>query len=456
VPVVPRLATCVAALAACALGAGTAVAQQPTTTPTTPTAPTDPAPAAGPPKLSSLRLPATVSAQQGHARFLVGIRLATPSKLTVQVISSAGKVVQARTDATARRAGRAYVRIEAVDTRGFQLLQGSYKVRIQATDAQGRTSPAVQGPFRLRLTTPRGLFDAYTVPLWRAFRRQAGTTTPGQLVAVVGPKGVVATAGLRRGDVITSLNGASVAQPGAWQTALRALPAEKAVQIQYIRKGQTVTATLQPKPDWEAAPDYAKSLAVAVKREPRVLAYSVAQARQLIDGGKLADAKALVDDWPPAWRASAPGQLVQGDLEAKAARWKQALGAYNRARKRDATLAAAEFGRGLALSERKKTNPSIVAFGAAATLDPTDASAFGFRAYALLQADRDADAVAAARQAVALDARYADAFLPFGIALLATGDKPGGVKALRRGLVLLEEPDRADQLIAQHLDPTDP
>ncbi len=453
----PRLATCVAALAACAIGAGTAVAQQPTpTTPTTPTTPANPAPVAGPPKLSSLRLPGVVSAQQGHARFLVGIRLATPAKLTVQVISSAGKVVQAKTDATARKAGRAYIRVEAVDTRGFQLLQGAYKVRIQATDDRGRMSAAVEGPFRLRLTTPRGLFDAYTIPLWRAFRSQVGTTTPGQLVAVVGPKGVVATAGLRRGDVITSLNGTAVAQPGAWQTALRALPAEKAVQIQYVRKGETLTGTLQPKPDWEAAPDYAKSLVVAVKREPKVLAYSVAQVRQLIDSSKLADAMELVDAWRPAWRASAPGQLVQGDLEAKAGRWKQALGAYNRARKKDPTLAAAEFGRGLALSELKKTNPSIVAFGAAATLDPTDASAFGFRAYALLQADRDADAVAAARQAVALDARYADAFLPFGIALIATGDKAAGVKALRRGLVLLEEPDRADQLIAQHLDPTDP
>jgi tetratricopeptide (TPR) repeat protein len=454
VPRVPRLATYVAALAICAVAAAGAAAQQPT--PTTPTTPTNPAPTAGPPKLSSLRLPAVVSAQQGHARFLVGIRLATPAKLTVQVLNSAGKVVQARTDASARKAGRNYLRVEAVDTRGFQLLQGAYKLRLQATDDRGRTSQPVEGPFRLRLTTPRGLFDAYTVPLWRAFRRQAGTTTPGQLVAVVGPKGIAASAGLRRGDVITSLNGKDVARPGAWQTALRALPAEKAVQIQYVRKGQALTGSVQPKPDWEAAPDYAKSLTVAVKRDPKVLAYRVAQARQLIDGAKLADAKELIDAWPVAWRRSAPGQLTQADLEAKAGRWKQALGAYNRARKKDPTLAAAEFGRGLALSELKKTAPSAVAFGQAAKLDPTDASAFGFRAYALLQADREADALTAARQAVALDARYADAFVPFGLALLATGDKAPGVKALRRGLILLEEPDRADELISEHLDPTDP
>ena len=449
----PRLATAAAVLAACALGAGAAVAApQPT-----PTAPPTTTPAVtGPPKLDSLRLPAIISAQQGHARFLVGVRLATPAKLTVQVLSSAGKVVQTKTDTAVRKAGRAYVRIEAVDTSGFQLLQGAYKVRMQATDAAGRVSAAVEGSFRLRLTTPRGLFDAYTIPLWRAFRRQAGTTVPGQLVAVVGPKGTVAMAGLRRGDVITKVDGKPVAGPGAWATALRALPAEKAVSVEFVRKGAATTVTVQPKPDWEAVPDYGKSLAVAVKREPRTFALAVAQARQMIDAAKLADAQALVSSWPAGWRTSAPGQLVQGDLLAKATRWKQALGAYNRARKKDATLAPAEFGRGLALSELDKSGPSAVAFAAAGRLDPTDPAAPGFQAYSLLQLDRTADALAAARRAVALDPRYAEGFLPFGIALIASGEKPAGVKALRRGLVLLEEPDRADRLIAQHLDPTDP
>ena len=452
----PRLPIAAAVLAGCALGVGAAAAA-PAPAPTT-TSPTTTAPAAaGPPAVDSLRLPAVISAQQGHARFLVGVRLATPAKLTVQVIAaSSGKVVQARTDPTARRAGRAYVRVEAVDSSGFQLLQGAYKVRIQATDATGRVSRAVEAPFRLRLTTPRGLFEAYTIPLWKTFRRQIGTSVPGQLVAVVGPKGTVAAAGLRRGDVITKVDGKPVAGPGAWATAMRALPAEKGVAVEFVRKGVVGTATVQPKPDWEAAPDYAKALTVAVRREPRTIAYSVAQARQLIDSGKLADAQEVVADWPRSWRQSAPGELVQGDLLAKATRWKQALGAYNRARKRDATLAAAEFGRGLALSELDKTRPSAVAFAAAGRLDPTDAAAAGFQAYALLQADDTADALAAARRAVTLDPRFADAFLPFGIALIASGDKPGGVKALRRGLVLLEEPDRADELIAQHLNPTDP
>ncbi|CAN0515290.1 unnamed protein product, partial [Phaeothamnion confervicola] len=73
-----------------------------------------------------------------------------------------------------------------------------------------------------------------------------------------------------------------------------------------------------------------------------------------------------------------------------------------------------------------------------------------------LNADRTPEALAAAQRAVGLDARYADAFLPLGISLIASGDRPGGVKALRRGLVLLEEPDRANDLIAKNLDPTDP
>ncbi len=420
-------------------------------------APTTTAPAAAAPAIDSVRLPRVISAQQGHARFLVGLRLATPSKLTVQVIAaSGGRVVQTATDAADRAAGRVYLRIEAVDSSGFQMLPGNYRIRLQAADAQGRVSPAVEAPFQLKLTPPRGQFDAYTVPLWRAFRGAAGTTAGGQLVAVVGIKGSVAAAGLRRGDVITSVAGRSVAEPGAWSAALRALPADTGVPVEFVRKGATITATLEAGPDWETAPDLAKSLAVAVKREPRTLAYAVAQARQLVDAGKLTEARAIIFAWPKAWRAGAPGELVQAELLAKGKRWKPALGAYNRARARDATMAAAEFGRGVALSELDKPGPSRLAFAAAARLDPTDPAAAGFHAYALLGADVIPAALAASQRAVSLDPRYADAFLPFGISLLASGDKAGGVKALRRGLVLLEDADRAKELIAKHLDPTDP
>jgi hypothetical protein len=398
-----------------------------------------------------------VSAQQGHARFLVGVRLSAAAKLTSQVVRAGdGRVVQTTTDSSPRRAGRVYLRIEAVDDSGFQLLQGPYRLRIQATDAAGRMSAPLEAPFRLRLTPPRGLFDAYTVPFLPTFRRQAGIDTPGQLVAVVGPKGAVATAGIRRGDVITSVDGRSVATAGGWSVAMRALPAQKPVAVELLRKGQPLSAQVTPKPDWEKAPDYAASLRVAVRREPASIAYAVAQARQLIDAGQLVDARALIAGWRRSWRTSAAGQLAQGDLLAKRSRWKQALGAYNRARARDASLSAAELGRGIALSKLGADRLSLDAFSAAARLDPADPAAAGFRAYGLLQEDRIAEAVAAGQAAVALDPRYADGFLPLGIALLASGDKANGVKALRRGLVLLEEPDRADRLIRAHLQRADP
>jgi tetratricopeptide (TPR) repeat protein len=237
---------------------------------------------------------------------------------------------------------------------------------------------------------------------------------------------------------------------------MRALAANKPATVDMVRRGQAMSVQVTPKPDWEKAPDYATALSVAVRRAPADMAYSFAQARQLVESGKLVDAQALIDGWRASWRESAAGQLVQADLLAKQVRWKQALGAYNRARARDASLAAAELGRGIALSKLGQDRPSLVAFTAAARLDPADPAAAGFRAYALLQEDRVPEAVAAGQTAVTLDPRYADAFLPLGIALLAAGDKANGVKALRRGLVLLEEPERADRLIRAHLQRADP
>lgn len=444
-------ALCAATLLA--LGASTAAAQQTAPPPAT-TAPAAPTP---PPALDSLRLPRTITAQQGHARFLVGVRLSAPAKLTVQVLSGAtSQVVQTLTDAAARPAGRNYLILQGVDTSGFQLLQGAYRVRIQATDDQGRVSAPLQGAFTLKLTPPRGLLDAYTIPLWRAFRRQAGTTAKGQLVAVVAPKGAAATAGIRRGDVITSINGHSVATGGEMTAVLRALPAGTAVAIEMVRAGRPLSASMQPKPDWTAAPDYATPLRVAVRRDPRTIAYAVAQARQMIEAGKTSEARARIAAWPQSWRISAPGELTQGDLLAKGRKWTQALGAYSRARARDRGMSAAELGRGIALSETGKTAPSIVAFTAGTGLDPGDPVAAGFLSYALLREGRATDAVAAGQAAVRLDPFYADGYLPLGIALIAAGDRANGVKALRRGLVLLEDAGRANRLARAHLDPTDP
>ena len=448
-----RSVTPAAVVATALMACGPAFAAPATTAP----AATAPAVTGPPPALTSLRIATTVSAQQGHARFLVGVRLSVPAKLTIQVISgTTRKVVRTTTDAADRDAGRAYVLVEATDSSGYQLLAGRYRVRVRATDAAGQVSARLTKAFTLRLKSPRGLFDAYTIPLWPGLRRQMGATVNGQLVAVIGIKSKVGAAGIRRGDIITSMDGRDVSKPGAWMAALRALPGDRAVTIQFVRKGVPMNATLEASPDWTPTPDYAAPLKVAVKRDPKILAYAVAQARQQVDAGKTTVAKTLMAGWAKAWRTGAPGQIVQGEMYAKQKQWKRSLGAFNRARVKDRTLAAAEFGRGVALSALGKSAPSGVAFAAAARLDPTDPAAAGFDAYALLQADRTADALAAATRAVTLDPRYADAFLPYGISLIASGDKAHGVVALRRGLLLLEEPDRANRLITQHLDPTDP
>lgn len=454
-----RTVTPAVAIAVALGAAGSAIGAPATTAPATtaPPATSTPAPATTPaPALTSLRMPNAVSAQQGHARFLVGAKLATPSKLTIQLLSANGRVVQTTTDAADRPAGRAYVRVEATDSSGYQLLAGAYKVRVRATDAQNRTSTALEKAFTLKLTSPRGLFDAYTIPLWGALRRQMAAPVPGQLVAVVGVKGKVLAAGLRRGDIITAMDGRDVTRPGAWAAALRALPGDRPVAVQFNRKGVVTTANVEASPDWTAAPDYATSLKVAVKRDPGIMAYSVAQARQLIDAGRTASARAVIESWPAPWRTGAPGEIVQGELLAKQKRWKQSLGAYNRARAKDRGNGTVAFGRGVALSALGKTPASEVAFATAARLDPTDSAAAAFQAYALLQGDRTPEALAAAQRAVTLDPRYADAFLPYGISLLASGDRANGIVALRRGLLLLEEPDRANRLIVQHLEPTDP
>lgn len=411
------------------------------------------------PTLDSLRLPKKVTAQQGHARFLAGVRLSEPAKLTVQVVRAKGSaVVQTTTDSRVRRKGRAYFRVEAVDDQGYQLPAGAYRLRVQATNAAGETARQLEGSFRLTLSPPHGRFDAYTLPLWKSFRAHAKVraSVSGQYVAVVGPRGAAATAGLRRGDVITAIGGTPVASPGVMETLLRALPADKPVMVSYVRRGEAREGELTPKPDWEPAPNYAASLAVATRREPRSLALAAARVRQLTDDNKTAQAATLLGTWTKSWRASAVGQLLQADLFAAQEKWKQALGAYNRSAKKDGTIAETQLGRAIALIELGRAPAAVRALNLAQKLDPDNAEIAGYQAYAYLRAGRSAEAVVAGRRAVSLDQRYADGYVPLGIALLDQQQKRPGVQALRRGLILLEDANRAQRLITTYLNPTDP
>jgi len=427
-----------------------------TTAPMAPATPTTTTPA-GPPRLSSLRLARVVTAVQGHAQFLVGVRLSSSSRLTVQVASAKTKaVVRTVTEQSAHAAGREYVLIPATTDQGYQIPATVYRVQVQATDAQGRQSNILHGSFRLKLTAPRGHLDAATVPLWPAFARLLQLPAGGQLVAAVAPNGGAFKAGIRRGDVITAVNGKRTDTAGELPTALRALPANKAVPVELQRAGQTRTVSLTAPPDWQPSADLSRALAVVRRREPGVFAYAYAQARQPLDAGKPDDAQTLVDGWPPSWRASAIGQMLQGDILTADRQTKQALGAYNRALAADPTLDQARFDRALALSALGKDQPAAQALAKVATDDPNDALAAAYQAYLLVKLNRLDQAVTSADQAIALDPGYEDGYAAKGLALLAQGNRAQGLRLLKQGIVLLSDPTRAQQLITANLEPSDP
>lgn len=415
--------------------------------------------AAAEPNLESLRLPKTITAQQGHARFLVGARLSEPARLAIRLIDPKDdSTVQTLVDESPRPEGRQYVRIEAVDDRGFQLPAGPYIVRMQALSASGEVGNMLQRGFRLRLSAPHGRFDAYTVPLWRIFRSQEAIprAIEGQYVAVVGPGGAVADAGIRRGDVITRIGAREVDTPGAYATALRAINAERPVPVTYVRDGEVVETEVTTEPDWQAAPDYGASLRVATRREPRSMALAFARVREHLDGDRIAQADAVLDDWSAGWRRSAPGQYLRGEILAAAERWLPALGAYNRAAKGEKRVARIHLGRAIALIEHGKPRRAVGMLALGERIDPKDAEIAGYQGYAFLRARLPERAVAAGQRAVRLDKYFADGYIPFGVALLDQDRRAPGVKALRRGLILLEDQARAARLISAYLNPTDP
>ena len=52
-----------------------------------------------------------------------------------------------------------------------------------------------------------------------------------------------------------------------------------------------------------------------------------------------------------------------------------------------------------------------------------------------------------------LDTKYEDGPLALGLAQIAAGQKAQGVASLKRGLLLMSDQARADQLIAENLEP---
>ncbi len=438
-----RLITTIAAVTACGVSA---------------VATSAPAPAPGPaPKLTSLRLTRTVNAPQGHARLLVGARLSAPAKLTVSIRQPGQKkdlrVLSAGAD---HPAGRAYLQVDAVDARGFQLPAGSYVIRVQATDARGKISNLLSGKTNVVLGPPLGRLDALTVPLIPPFARQAKSEPGGQLVAVVAPKGAAATAGLQRGDIVVSLNGKPVSTPGAMRTVSSSLPAGTPVPVELRRLGQIVNAQVTLGPDWTAPPDYGPALRVATQREPTVLAYQYAAVRYEIDAGRPDGAAKLLAAWPKARKDGAVGQLLTGDVALARADGRAALLAYQAVTQAEPQVAAGPLGQGLALVLQGDYAAAAEALALATTIDPADAAGLATRALALLRLDRTADALAVANQALVVDPTSAEAKIAQGVALIASGTVPDGLSALRQGLLGTNDPARGASIIGKNLEPNDP
>ena len=427
-----------------------------TTAATAPTATTPPAAAVGPPVLRNLKVPASVSAPQGHARFLVGVRVSGPGTVTAQVFDTKGDKLVQTTTATATAPGRVYMLLQATNQQGYQLPAGKYRIRLQASDAQSRVSNTLQKTVSLATTSPRGRLDMDLVPLWRPLARSLKLPAQGgQLVGALAPRGEAVKAGIRRGDVILSINSVPTLTTGQLQTALRGLPAGKPVDVQFRRGRAERTVKLTASPDWTPVADLSRAYAAAQNRSPKVLAVAVARALYLARTGKQADAAKLYAAWPRGWKRSAPGQFVNGRILERRKQTKPALGAYTRALARDARMGEAAMARGTILSQRGQQKAATVAFTKAAAIDPKDATAAAFEAFSMVRAELPGDALAPARSAVAIDPNLGEAKIALGLALVLNKQQARGVVALREGVTLTDNAQLATQVIDQYLEPTD-
>jgi Flp pilus assembly protein TadD len=419
------------------------------------TTPQAEAPARVPPlRLSGLRMPSRVVGQRGHARILVGARLNRSATVTVQISSLKDGVLRRTVTQDRRhRKGRAFILLDAVNDAGFQLTQGVYRITVSARDPRGRLSNELGRNFRLRLTAPRGRFDAYTVPLLPAFRR---THPIGQLVAVVAPGGTAATAGIRRGDIVTKIGRYWITTPGAMATAKRALLARRKIPVRVIRDGAALNLRMTPDPDWTARPDYGRSLRVASRRAPNDYAIHYARVAEMIDQGETTEAARALAGLRRSWRLAAPGQYLNGRIQRARNRQKPALGAFIRATARDPEFSEALIAQGALLTSRGRPERALVAFRRAAEADPRNATAHAFEAYVHIGEDSFEEALAAGNRALKIDPLFPDAQITRGIALVAAGRKAQGLQALRRGVLDLGDRTRAQQIAHQNIEPADP
>jgi hypothetical protein len=425
--------------------AGTAVAAAPLRAATGPT-----------PVLVSLISPRVVTAQQGHARFLVGARLSMPARLVVRITRvSTKRVITTVTTAGIHKAGRVFLLIQATDSQGYQLPSAAYSVFIGATSAGGRNAKGYSYPLQLNYTPPRGVLDWFTVQNDADIRSSLNLhSSVGQVVTAVNPGGPVAHAGILRGDVIMKINGVSVTTPGGLARATRLLPADTPVQIQLLRSTTLETKTITAAPDWYAIPNLGSQLGAAAAS--KTFGYSYALASYDIAMGDLGPASKIIASWSKANAATATAQLARAQLMAAEHNQPSALAYWTRALAINGSLSQAAFGQGIADNAMGNDPAAANAFANAARLDPASAADLAYQALALEQVRLPYLAIPPAGAAVSIDPTDPNALAAEGVALIQSGQRSVGFAALEHGLVLTDDPARAQFLISPFLEPSVP
>lgn len=404
--------------------------------------------AAPPLRVSHLTAPTAITGTAGHARALVHLTTQSRSRVIVRLINSRGVVVNTVKSAPNHARGRVWLAVDATTLRGFQLPAGRYTLQGYAVVGK-RRSNVLRRAITIRYTPARGTIEALTVPAWPSTIAGVAAAPGGQIVTAVAPDSATAQAGLQVGDVVRTVNGRSVDTPGAWLRERRALGAHGNVTLGVDRAGQRRQITLAPSPDWAPAPNWPTIIPTPAPT-PTV---ALAAVEERLEAGDRAGAEARLAQIPVAQRRTAPAWLATGLVRMAQSDPLGAQAAFNYAIAADPAMSTARFQRGVALIARGRIDLAAQGLRGASNADPADAVAPTFRAFALLRADRYAEAYAAGQLAIAIDSRYAEGHIATGIAHIALKRKAAGVAEIRKGLVLMDDPARRQQMIDRYLVP---
>jgi len=212
----------------------------------------------------------------------------------------------------------------------------------------------------------------------------------------------------------------------------------------------TVTAP----PDWNAVSDQAPQLGAAAAT--KAFGYAYALVSYDAASGNFGAAAKIMTGWSKATAATATAQVAHAQLMAAEGNPASALAFWSRALAMNATLSQAAFGAGIADNAMGNDLAAANAFARAAGLDPASGADPAYQALALEQVHLPHLALSAAAAAISADPTDPDALAAQGIAEIQTGQRALGVTTLERGLLLTDDPGRAQFLISRFLEPSVP